>query len=425
MKKIVCLLFLIQTGLMMGQTETLANVNGKKVIVNPYALNTASNGLTTTGGNLQLGGTLTKPSVLTTTPTSTLAIIGLNTGLETDNMLTADANGILKTILKQSLTSDDLGSHIATANLDMSNNDIKNIQTAFINNELEILDKNSANTKYFNLYKNDGKFYIWNSATSSSVLSIDETNNTTAFSSTISFPYADGVKIMFLNSKDATRIEHNSGWIIGNVSGKKIIPDSGRFNWSNYSNPSGTEKELMRLNATGIGIGTTAPTAAMHVVASPNPITIEGLVESAIATDIKLVIDAEGIIKKSVFPKTYKTPSLNPGDSYSVTLQANIPITSFLVMTANGCVRTALTSFRSYNNTLSFLGGQGRNIAYTATVLNEDGSSLKLEASGVVACQDGGGLNQFDFTIIKTGGIITITNNGNVAKGYNIVQTGL
>lgn len=424
MKKIIYLLFLLQAGLLAAQTETLVTVNGKKVTVNPNALSTADNGLTTDNGNLQLGGELTKSTVLTTTPTSTLALTGLQTGVETNNILTIDANGILTTTLKQSLTSDDLGNHTATEHLNMSNKHIQNIQTAFINNGLEFLDQNNANTKYFSLHKDNGMFNIWNSGTSSNVLSIDKTNNNTAFSSTISFPNIDGIKIMLAGNGDGARISHTA-WVILNVSGQKSVPDSGRFNWSNYSDPSGSQKEIMRLNSVGVGLGTTEPTTAMHVKAVENPIVIEGLIASPAATNVKLVVGADGIIKKSMFPKTYKTTSLAPGASYSMSLQANLPITSFTVMTANGCVRTALTSFRSYNNTLSFLGGQGRNVPFIATVLNDDGSSLKLEANGVNNCEDGGGGNQFNFTITKTGAVITITNNGNVNRTYTVVQNGL
>ena len=426
MKKIIYLLFLLQAGFIAAQTETLVTVNGKKVSVNPNALSTANNGLTTDNGNLQLGGELTKSTVLTTTPTSTLALTGLQTGVETNNILTVDANGVLTTTLKQSLTSDDLGNHTATEHLNMSNNHIQNIQTAFINNELEILDRTTTNTNYFSINKDNGMFNIWNSGTSSNVLSIDETNNNTAFSSTIGFPNANGVKILLTSSIDAARIEHLNGWIVGNIAGQKAVADSGQFNWSNYSGLSGAQKEIMQLTSAGLGLGTTTPTTAMHVKAAANPIVVEGLTESAAATNLKLVVGADGIIKKSMFPKTYQTPNIEPGDSYSVTLKANLPITAFLVQTGNRCGRTAMNSFRSYNNTLSFLGGQGRNKPFKASVLNEDGSSLKLESIGdITYCNVGGGATQFNFTITKVGPVITITNNGDDYRVYSIVQTGL
>ncbi|WP_338840826.1 tail fiber domain-containing protein [Flavobacterium ginsenosidimutans] len=97
MKKIVCLLFLIQSGLMMAQTETVVTVNGKKVQVVPNA-GTADNGLTADNGKIQLGGDLTKPTTLTTTAVNTLKIAGLQTGTTTDYLLTTDVNGVVKQI---------------------------------------------------------------------------------------------------------------------------------------------------------------------------------------------------------------------------------------------------------------------------------------------------------------------------------------
>lgn len=99
MKKILYMLLFFQSGLMMAQTETLLTVNGKKVLFNPSGmLNSADNGLTATGNNIQLGGALTKASVLTTTSAFTLAIKGLQTGALTDQLVTADANGVLRAI---------------------------------------------------------------------------------------------------------------------------------------------------------------------------------------------------------------------------------------------------------------------------------------------------------------------------------------
>ncbi|PWB23072.1 hypothetical protein DCO46_15370 [Flavobacterium sp. HTF] len=83
---------------MTAQTKTLVTVYGEKVQINPNSLNTADNGLTASNGNIQLGGALTKPSVLTTTDTWTLAILGLQSGTSTDKILTTDSNGILRTI---------------------------------------------------------------------------------------------------------------------------------------------------------------------------------------------------------------------------------------------------------------------------------------------------------------------------------------
>jgi len=92
------MLLLVQSGFIMAQTEKVVTANGKRITINPSGLNNADNGLTVTNGNVQLGGTLTKPSVLTTTSVFTLAIQGLQNGAVTDQFLTTDANGVIRKI---------------------------------------------------------------------------------------------------------------------------------------------------------------------------------------------------------------------------------------------------------------------------------------------------------------------------------------
>jgi len=112
---------------MMAQTETVATINGKKIQINPSSLATADNGLTVTGNNIQLGGALTKPSILTTSSSNTFAISGLQSGAATDNILVADGSGVLKTVTKASL-GDNLGNHSAAMALAMNNLDINNVK---------------------------------------------------------------------------------------------------------------------------------------------------------------------------------------------------------------------------------------------------------------------------------------------------------
>lgn len=92
------MLLLIQSGFMMAQKETVVTPNGKKVSVYTNPVNTADNGLTKTDTNLQLGGLLTKATTITTTSTNTLAIKDLQNGTLTDQLLTTDANGVLRKI---------------------------------------------------------------------------------------------------------------------------------------------------------------------------------------------------------------------------------------------------------------------------------------------------------------------------------------
>lgn len=92
----------------------------------PTAVGTADNGLTVSNGtNVQLGGTLSKPTEITTAGSNTLAIKGLQTGASSDNLVVTDANGVLKTITKGSI-GDNLGNHTADRDLAMSGKNINN-----------------------------------------------------------------------------------------------------------------------------------------------------------------------------------------------------------------------------------------------------------------------------------------------------------
>ncbi|MDQ8011617.1 MAG: hypothetical protein REI96_04155 [Flavobacterium nitrogenifigens] len=183
MKKIIYLLLLIQSGFLIAQTKTVVTQFGEKVTINPYV----NNGLEANNGYIQLGGALTKPSVLATTPTFTLAFTGLMAGGATDNVLVTDASGVLKSVARSSFGgNDNLGNHIATMDLNMSNKNITNIYNAYIKNDLQILDRTASNTNYFGFYKNGGSFGIWNNLKTTNALTINEnTNKTTLLSAQI------------------------------------------------------------------------------------------------------------------------------------------------------------------------------------------------------------------------------------------------
>ncbi|MDQ6472539.1 hypothetical protein RB619_18000 [Flavobacterium sp. LHD-80] len=179
MKKLTCLLLLIQSGFLIAQSKTVVSSNGEKVTISPYA----NNGLTANSGYIQLGGALTHPSVLATSSTNTLTFTGLTTGAASDNILVTDASGVLKSIPRSSFGGDNLGSHLAEKNLNMATFDIQNIRNAYIKNDLQIFDRTTSNTNYFGIYKNNGFFGIWNNSKNTNALTIDESTNKTSLSS--------------------------------------------------------------------------------------------------------------------------------------------------------------------------------------------------------------------------------------------------
>ena len=77
----------------------VSTVNGVATTPVVPVLISANNGLTAANGNVALGGTLAGSTTITTSSTNKLAIAGLQTGATTDNIVLADATGILKTIV--------------------------------------------------------------------------------------------------------------------------------------------------------------------------------------------------------------------------------------------------------------------------------------------------------------------------------------
>jgi hypothetical protein len=59
---------------------------------------TASNGLNLSGNDVQLGGSLTSATALTTSSTNTLAVLGLQTGASTDSLLVIGTGSVIKKV---------------------------------------------------------------------------------------------------------------------------------------------------------------------------------------------------------------------------------------------------------------------------------------------------------------------------------------
>ncbi|WP_433833519.1 hypothetical protein [Flavobacterium anhuiense] len=96
MKRIICMFLLVSSGFITGQTKTVVTKFGEKIKIYPNV----ANGLKTNdiSGTMMLGGALTEPTVLTTTDSNTLSLIGLGQGSTADRLLVTDAAGVLKVI---------------------------------------------------------------------------------------------------------------------------------------------------------------------------------------------------------------------------------------------------------------------------------------------------------------------------------------
>ncbi|MDQ6472540.1 hypothetical protein RB619_18005 [Flavobacterium sp. LHD-80] len=93
MRKITCMLLLIQSGFMMAQTKTVVTQNGEKLTISPLA----NNGLSQNNGYTQLGGALNHSTTIQTSSTNTLALSGLISSTDNNDAPIVVANdGTLK-----------------------------------------------------------------------------------------------------------------------------------------------------------------------------------------------------------------------------------------------------------------------------------------------------------------------------------------
>lgn len=339
-----------------------------------------------------------------------------------------DTNIWKKMITQADVIGDNLGDHTATKNLDMTNNNILNIQNGYVKNDLQISDRILTNTNYFGIYKNNGFFRIKSSSNGADRLVIDENtgnvgvgtinpkNRFSVAGGPISQDdFGDGDKYLLLGISGGPKITQTA-WTFGSYSGSitdannvPVSNQTGLFTWNTANNGAWSEK--MRLAHDG----TLSFTGNLKI----GSLSLGAITESLLSVDSNGNVHVAPPIKAS-----YTTASLAPGASQTITLTLITTNANILVSTNNICNDIAAASFVTYNNVIAFQGGQAKNIIYASTVISGEGNSLGLTASGVVgSCTDGGNGTQFNFDIVNTTTTITITNRGNVAKTYVIQQS--
>jgi hypothetical protein len=82
-----------------------AGTTNNDLVEKTSSVSGAGNGLTNTGGVIGLGGTLSTPTVITTSGTNTITLQGLQTAASPTHYVSADANGVLTLSTVSSLTS--------------------------------------------------------------------------------------------------------------------------------------------------------------------------------------------------------------------------------------------------------------------------------------------------------------------------------
>lgn len=387
MKKIAFLL-LINCGLMCAQTKTVVTPNGEKVTINPFV----NNGLTASNGYIQLGGALTKPSVLTTTNTFTLGFSGLQTGLGTDNVLVTDAStGVLKMISASAFTpyywgvKGNPGTNSSTNFLGTTDsNDL-----VFRTNNIERVRINGNGYVGIGLPSNSGGYgstpnYALDVVNDIHIISnrVNYTSGRLIFENQqVDWGGAQGSGMYMLDGQDnGSRRE----WFFGKpydntgTGGKSSFVlksmQTDALNYSLAQNGTGSYHLYVDAINNRIGIGTITPSTALEVSAAADPLKLNGL-QTAPVTDKILTVDNNGVVHKARSMRTgfvtcndtnlitVNDPNITATSTIIVTLQDNSPYT-FNVSCAEG-PRVPGTSF-----SIKFYGmSPGPPSVYGATYL--------------------------------------------------------
>lgn len=306
MKKIT-LLLLLSSGFMMAQTKQVVTKFGEIVNINPFV----NNGLETNNGYIQLGGDLTHPSVLTTSPSNTLKILGLETGTVLDNILVNDAaTGVLKTIPFTVFNPFYWGT-TGNAGTDGSNflgtTDAQDL--AFRTNSAERIRINASNgfTGIGLNLRNITPSYMLDVQDDVRIIgyrSGDTANSLILETQTTNFGNQGAGTFLLDGQNTGTKRE----WFFGkpsntiSISGKNdsFVLKSIQTNAHNTTLPNssiGTTHLYVDGANNRIGIGTMTPTTALEVTSTTNPLKLNGL-QTGATSDQLLTVNASGVVRQ-------------------------------------------------------------------------------------------------------------------------------
>ncbi len=224
---------------------------------------------------------------------------------------------------------------------------------------------------------------------------------------------------------DGWRFTGNSipAWVYG---GNVILPET-------------SPQSLGTTNATGLNVITN--NVSRIGIDKDGKIAVNTL-PGATQSDYLMATSSTGYLVKSdlipqnlVTKKVYgNTPGIASGESASVTLSTNPTNSLIIVNTGNGCSRPASATFSATGNSmLSFLGGWSitTRLREVSNTVDSGGASIISvvavnSATSDYICGDRSTPDMGNFTIRKSGSVITITNNTitipALKRVYQIVQ---
>jgi len=294
-----------------GNRPVVADANGQLKIGTDAEIITADNGLTKTGSNIQLGGALTHATTITTDATKTIALAGLQTGANTDKVVVADVNGVLKSVDQTTLEGDlrlvgnnnhitkdaGVGSNGSSSGSGVDNVGIgKGTLQSIVNGGHNIaigqdVLKSVLNGEY-NIGIGINSSYNFTIGLSNIGLGTGSLFSGTTGSSNIALGTAAGHNNVFPSNSITTGSEN---FVVGT---QALVPDGTASHQMNIKNTifgigmNGT----LAAPAGSIGINVSAPTNTLHVKATADPLRLEGLQTGAV-TDNVVVADANGVLK--------------------------------------------------------------------------------------------------------------------------------
>jgi hypothetical protein len=245
-----------------------------------------SNGLTLSGKDVQLGGTLTKATTITTSASNTIALAGLQSGATSDSILVVNpSSGVIRRLSPSVLGSatEPWYSTTTTKGATLNTENIYQMGKVGINfnNPTEQLEVNG------NIFQRGYSYFKKNTGNTSAYIWTDFTSAGDAINYSFNYHNVASADTVF-----------NSGYGTNTFSQKNA---GFYFNTSNGINGVSPSINVMVItNAGRVGINTSNPTAKLHVIDSTNntPLRLEGLTSGSVATDSVLVATSTGVVKR-------------------------------------------------------------------------------------------------------------------------------
>ncbi|KAF2516241.1 hypothetical protein EYY60_01630, partial [Flavobacterium zhairuonense] len=378
----------------------VSTVNGIATTPSVPVLISANNGLGTTNGNTQLGGTLVTPTSIATNATNTLAISGLQASASgTDLIVVADNTGILKTKTSTLLNANNWNI-LGNAGTSPANNFLgttDNQDLAFRTNNTEKMRILANGNVGVGTTSPKNKFSV-----SGGPVSQDD--------------YANGDKFFLLGITGANKITLDTGFSTSNYSGQitdqngnPVSTTTGVYNW--YTANNGAWVQRMNLaNDGSLTVG-----GRLRVTTIPAAATTDNLLSADATGNVRAAVPVSSIPLKS----KYVIADVAAGATQSVTVTSAFDTYQLVVTVINGCGRSGVATFMvTSSNMIAFNGGQTTNAVYVAT-FGDDGNSQTL-VGNTNGCADGGNSSALNYKILILGRSVSITNNGNLPRTYNI-----